>query len=68
MGRVSKGVKCSVMGCDEEAVRSLSNKKVGSAGLRVGRSRRAYLCKDHYREYKKKTREERKLRKWRYRG
>lgn len=68
MGRVSKGVKCSVAGCDEEAVRSLANEKVSSSGLRVGTARRAYLCKDHYKEYKKKIRTERKLEKWRYQG
>ena len=68
MGRVSKGIKCSVVGCDKEAVRSLPNQKVGSAGLKVGTARRAYLCKDHYKEYKRKTRTERKLEKWRYQG
>jgi len=68
LGRVSKGVKCSVVGCGKEAVRSLANKKVSSAGLKVDTARRAYLCKDHYKEYKRKTRTERKLEKWRYRG
>ena len=68
MGRVSKGVKCSVAGCDKEAVRSLSSEKVSSAGLKVGEARRAYLCKDHYKEYKRETKKERKLEKWRYMG
>jgi len=68
LGRVSKGVKCSVPGCDKEAVRSLSSEKVTSAGLKVGETRRAYLCKDHYKEYKRETKEERKLEKWRYMG
>ncbi len=68
MGRVAEGVKCSVIGCGKEAVRSISNQKVKSAGLDVSGGRRAYLCKDHYKEYKKKTRKERKLEKWRYRG
>ena len=68
MGRVAEGVKCSVIRCDKEAVRSLSNQKVKSAGLDVSGGRRAYLCKDHYKEYKRKTRMERKLEKWRYRG
>lgn len=66
MGRVAEGVKCSVIGCDKEAVRSLSNQNVSSAGLDVGTGRRAYLCKNHYKEYKRKTRMERKLEKWRY--
>ncbi|MFQ6064735.1 MAG: hypothetical protein ACE5L6_04585 [Candidatus Bathyarchaeia archaeon] len=68
MGRVAEGVKCSVTGCAKEAVRSLSNQKVKSAGLNVSPGRRAYLCKEHYKEYKKKTRKERRLEKWRYMG
>ena len=68
MGRVAKGMKCSVVGCDKEAVRSLSNEKVSAAGLKVGTARRAYLCKDHYKEFKKGTKKEKMLEKWRYRG
>jgi len=70
LGRVAKGVKCSVAGCDKPAVRSLSNERVSSAGLNVGgRGRgRAYLCKDHYKEFKRKTRKEKMLEQWRYRG
>jgi hypothetical protein len=41
--------------------------KVRSAGLNVGSSqRRAYLCKEHYKEYKKKTKKDKQLEKWRY--
>ena len=68
MGRVAKGIKCSVIGCDKEAVRSLSNEKVSAAGLKVGTARRAYLCKDHYKEFKKETKKEKMLEKWRYKG
>ena len=69
MGRVDKGVKCSVSGCSREAVRSLSAEKVRSAGLKVGSSeRRAYLCKEHYKEFKKKTKKDKQLEKWRYMG
>jgi len=68
LGRVAKGMKCSVVGCDKEAVRSLSNEKVSAAGLKVGTARRAYLCKDHYKEFKKGTKKEKMLEKWRYRG
>ena len=66
MGRVAKGVKCSVKGCNNQAVRSLSAAKVSSAGLDVDSGRRAYLCKEHYREYKKRTKKEKRLDKWRY--
>jgi len=69
LGRIDKGVKCSVSNCNNEAVRSLSAEKVKAAGLKVGSSeRRAYLCKEHYKEYKKKTKKEKQLEKWRYSG
>jgi len=64
LGRVDKGVKCSV--CGKEAARSLSGDKVRAAGLKVGSERRAYLCKEHYKEYKKKTKRDKQLEKWRY--
>jgi len=69
LGRVDKGVRCSVSGCSKAAIRSLSSEKVKSAGLNVGGGeRRAYLCKDHYKDYKKRTKKEKMLEKWRYRG
>jgi hypothetical protein len=69
LGRVAKGVKCSVAGCGKEAKRSLSAEKVRMAGLSVSSSeRRAYLCENHYKEYKKKTKKERKIEQWRYKS
>jgi hypothetical protein len=68
LGRIDKGVKCSVSGCGKDAVRSLPGGKVVEAGLKVGSVRRAYLCKDHYKEYKKATKRDKMLEKWRYRG
>jgi hypothetical protein len=66
LGRVGKGVKCSVSGCGQDAVRSLSAEKVRHAGLRVGSEKRAYLCKEHYKEYKKKTKKDKQVEQWRY--
>jgi len=66
VGRVAKGVKCSVTGCGKEAVRSLPVDKVKTAGLNVGDVRRAYLCKEHYKEFKKETKKDRTLEKWRH--
>jgi len=67
LGRVEKGVKCSISGCSKETVRSLSADKVRQAGLKVGSSeKRAYLCKEHYKEYKKKTKKDKQLEKWRF--
>jgi thymidine kinase len=65
VGRIDKGEKCSV--CGKEAARSLSADKVKASGFSVGSAdKRAYLCKDHYKEYKKKTKKDKTLDKWRY--
>jgi hypothetical protein len=68
LGRISKGAKCNVSGCSGEAVRSIAGDKVRSAGFKVGEGKRAYLCKAHYKEYKKKTKKENALEKLRYKG
>ena len=66
MGKIAKGVKCSVVGCDEQAVKSISVQKLPSS-LKVDVTRgRAYLCRRHYKEYKKLTKEERRIETWRY--
>ena len=67
MGRIGKGVRCSVSGCSKEAVRSLSTSKAKSAGLNVDSGKkRAYLCREHYKEFKKKTKKDKTIDKWRY--
>ncbi|MEM2342343.1 MAG: hypothetical protein QXX94_06610 [Candidatus Bathyarchaeia archaeon] len=65
MGKVSKGAKCSVEGCDKEAIRSLDYEKVYAAGLGVKGGRRAFLCKEHYKEYKRMTKKDKIVDKWR---
>ena len=66
LGRIDKGAKCNVSGCGRDAVRSLSGVKVKAAGLKVGSEKRVYLCKEHYKEYKKRTKKDKQLEKWRY--
>ncbi len=67
MGRIDKGQKCSVVGCSREAERSIPVDKARAAGLNVGSGeKRAYLCKEHYKEYKKKSKKDKTLEKWRY--
>jgi hypothetical protein len=62
LGKVDKGVGCSVNGCKNPAVRSLSRTEVGPSGLSVGgEGRRVYLCHDHYKEWKKATKKSRSL-------
>ncbi len=67
MGRIEKGVKCSVSGCSREAARSISSDKVKAAGLKVsGEEKRAFICKEHYKEYKKKSKKDKTLDRWRW--
>ncbi|MEM3522025.1 MAG: hypothetical protein QW589_04410 [Candidatus Bathyarchaeia archaeon] len=68
MGKIEKGISCSVLGCNQPAVRSLSNEKASETGLNLstGASKRAYLCKKHYKEVKKKTKKQRLIEKWRF--
>lgn len=68
LGRIAKGVKCSVNKCDNEAIRSIARDKVGKAGLKVDGSRRSYLCKEHYKEFKKGSKKDKILEKWRHSG
>ncbi len=53
MGKVGKGVTCSVQGCSNDAVRSLDGSKVKCSGLDIGNNKRAYLCEEHYKQWKK---------------
>ena len=67
MGIVNKGAKCNVDGCDEDGVRSLNTKKVEEAGLRLNSSgKKSALCKQHYKEWKKETKDDRDLERARY--
>ena len=67
MGIVSKGAKCNSEGCDQDGARSLNTTKVETAGLRVNSSgKKTVLCKEHYKEYKKESKDERDLERARY--
>ncbi len=66
MGKKTSEAKCSVTGCSENAVRSVATEKARSAGLKLPEGRRAYLCKAHYKEIKKKLKKEKMIEKWRY--
>ncbi|MBN1389093.1 MAG: hypothetical protein JXA22_00455 [Candidatus Thermoplasmatota archaeon] len=53
---------CDVSGCKEQAVRSVSIKKAKASGLSLEGDRgNVHLCREHYREFKKSTKEDRKL-------
>lgn len=71
MGKVKKGEACSVRGCREAAVRSLSPSLVSTAkkaGLDVEESGRLYLCEAHYKQFKKARSGEERLERWRFSG
>lgn len=53
---------CDVEKCQLKAERSVNAKKASKAGLEVKVERgNVHLCREHYREFKKGTKEERKL-------
>lgn len=56
-----KKERCDVEGCSAEGVRSISGKKVEKAGMKISTDpdRNAHLCKDHYREFKRKSKSDR---------
>jgi hypothetical protein len=62
------GEPCSVEGCSSEAIRSLSPKRLSGTSLRLKTgSRKAALCKEHYKQFKKETKEQRKIERDRFR-
>ena len=67
MGIIAKGGKCHVSGCNDIGVRSINTAKVEEAGLRVLSSgKKSVLCKTHYKEWKKETKDDRALERARY--
>ncbi len=62
MGKVDRGVGCSVSGCPNSAERSISRAETGGSGLTLGgEGRRVYLCREHYKAWKKATKKSRSL-------
>jgi len=67
MGIVAKGAKCNVDGCTNDGARSLNTGKVENAGLIVNSTgKKTVLCKQHYKEYKKESKDDRALERARY--
>ena len=67
MGVIAKGAKCSVERCNNDGVRSLNTTKVENAGLRVpSGNKKSVLCKEHYKQWKKETKDDRELERARY--
>lgn len=72
MGKIKHGTVCSVEGCNEKAIRSFAADKAKEAlqptgaALKDERARRTYLCQKHYKLFKKQTKQDKKVDKWRY--
>jgi len=56
---------CSVVDCNNDSLRSLAFARVERAGLNIAVSKRVYLCKIHYKEFKKSIKSEQQVKKWR---
>ncbi|MBI4258455.1 MAG: hypothetical protein HY619_05830 [Thaumarchaeota archaeon] len=67
MGKVGKGVTCSVSNCGNPATRSMSVQNLSSTSLKVNtEGRRAYLCDTHFKAWKKETKKSRETDRLRY--
>jgi hypothetical protein len=53
MGKVDKGIACSVQGCDQIALRSMSGSKAAMAiDLMINSSnKRFYICSQNYKDW-----------------
>ena len=68
MGKVEKGITCSVSRCDEMADRSMSLTKAKmSQDLDFDTTKkRVYLCKNHYKDWKKSSKGDRETERMRW--
>jgi hypothetical protein len=67
MGKIDKGVACSVSGCKNSAERSIGRDQLAGSGLSAGtEGRRVYLCHDHYKAWKKSTKKDREMQRARW--
>ena len=62
-GHGAKTEICDVAGCDKESERSISYKQVAKTSLELkgGEHRSVHLCKEHYKTYKKESKQDRDL-------
>ncbi len=53
---------CEILNCTKPAERSVSAENAKSAGFKFAEGlKRVHLCKDHYRQFKKETKQDRIL-------
>ena len=71
MGKISKGIKCSVQNCLENAARSLPLERFNQVRnvnlkLKPDVRNRVYLCEKHYKMIRKELKKIRKIEKKRF--
>ncbi len=67
MGKIQKGIICFVDNCNDSAIRSKSKKSIDSDILSISSDgNQVYLCKIHYKDWKKATKDSRKNERARY--
>ncbi|MBS7658432.1 MAG: hypothetical protein QXL69_06560 [Candidatus Bathyarchaeia archaeon] len=67
MGKIKKGIQCSILNCNKPAVKYVSKEKLSEVKFSLNsESGKAYLCEEHYKMFKKKIRSIKKLEKWRF--
>ena len=67
LGRIEKGIGCSITDCSNSATRSLSRDKGGTEKLKISdEGKRIYLCQLHYKNWKKESKKYRELERVRY--
>ena len=67
MGKISKGIEGSLDNCSNSAVKSISSKNVDSSEFSISSdSNKVYFCTEHYKFWKKSTKELRKSERARY--
>jgi len=60
--KVEENEKCQISGCKNDAVRSVSASKLSRVFPEVDKSKGSLrICKEHYKKFKKETKEEREL-------
>jgi len=53
---------CDVVGCERPAEKSIGRNRAEKVfKLKPGKGSKVHLCKEHYKEWKKKTKKERKV-------
>jgi len=65
LGRIDKGQKCTVRNCSKDAVRSVNVAKAKLAGLDV-QGKTAYVCEEHYKQFKKGNKKTDQIERWRH--